>query len=203
MGMTAVLAAIVAYLVGSIPFAVVVSRAMGLPDPRSYGSGNPGTTNVLRSGSKVAAILTLAGDAAKGWVAVWGAMKLGLAAEVVAIVALAAFLGHVFSVWLKFQGGKGVATAAGVLFAIDWRVGLAILGAWLVVVVVTRYSSLGALVASVLAPVAVYYFMGAGPMGLASIAMSAVLLWRHEGNIRKLLRGEESRIGQKQKEATP
>jgi glycerol-3-phosphate acyltransferase PlsY len=203
MGMTAVLAAIVAYLVGSIPFAVVVSRAMGLPDPRSYGSGNPGTTNVLRSGSKVAALLTLAGDAAKGWIAVWGAMKLGLAVEVVAIVALAAFIGHVFSVWLRFQGGKGVATAAGVLFAIDWRVGLATLGAWLAVVVATRYSSLGALVASVLAPVAVYIFLGAGPIWLASLAMSAVLLWRHEGNIRKLLRGEESRIGQKKKEATP
>jgi glycerol-3-phosphate acyltransferase PlsY len=203
MGMTAVLAAIVAYLVGSIPFAVVVSRAMGLPDPRSYGSGNPGTTNVLRSGSKVAALLTLAGDAAKGWIAVWGAMKLGLAVEVVAIVALAAFIGHVFSVWLRFQGGKGVATAAGVLFAVDWRVGLATLGAWLAVVVATRYSSLGALVASVLAPVAVYIFLGAGPIWLASLAMSAVLLWRHEGNIRKLLRGEESRIGQKKKEATP
>jgi glycerol-3-phosphate acyltransferase PlsY len=118
-------------------------------------------------------------------------------------VALAVFLGHVFPVWLKFQGGKGVATAAGVLFALDWRVGLATLGAWLVVVVATRYSSLGALVASVLAPAAVYTFLGAGPIFGASLAMSAVLLWRHEGNIRKLLRGEESRIGQKKKEATP
>ncbi len=195
--MTAVLAAIVAYLVGSIPFAVVVSRAMGLPDPRSYGSGNPGTTNVLRSGSKVAALLTLVGDAAKGWVAVWGAMKLGLAVEVVAVVALAVFLGHVFSVWLRFQGGKGVATAAGVLFALDWRVGLATLGIWLLVVVATRYSSLGALVASAAAPAAVYGFAGPGPIFVASLAMSAVLVWRHEANIRKLLRGEESRIGQK------
>jgi acyl phosphate:glycerol-3-phosphate acyltransferase len=201
--MAAILSAIVAYLVGSIPFAVIVSLAMGLPDPRSYGSGNPGTTNVLRSGSKVAALLTLAGDAAKGWVAVWGAMKLGLDGSVVAIVALAVFLGHVFPVWLKFQGGKGVATAAGVLFALDWRVGLATLGAWLAVVVATRYSSLGALVASVLAPAAVYHFLGAGSIFGASLAMSAVLLWRHEGNIRKLLRGEESRIGQKKKEATP
>lgn len=202
MGMTAVLAAIVAYLVGSIPFAVVVSLAMGLPDPRSYGSGNPGTTNVLRSGSKMAALLTLVGDAAKGWVAVWGAMKLGLSAEVVAVVALAAFLGHVFSVWLRFQGGKGVATAAGVLFALDWRVGLATLATWLVVVVATRYSSLGALVASAVAPAAVWAFLGAGPAFAASLAMSAVLLWRHEANIRKLLRGEESRIGEKKK-ATP
>jgi acyl phosphate:glycerol-3-phosphate acyltransferase len=202
MAMTAVLAAIVAYLVGSIPFAVVVSRAMGLPDPRSYGSGNPGTTNVLRSGSKVAALLTLAGDAAKGWVAVWGAMKLGLAVEVVAIVALAAFLGHVFSLWLKFQGGKGVATAAGVLFAIDWRVGLATLGTWILVVAATRYSSLGALVAAAVAPATVYAFLGAGPILVASLAMSAVLVWRHQANIGKLLRGEESRIGERKK-ATP
>lgn len=199
MGMTAVLAAIIAYLVGSIPFAVVVTRAMGLPDPRSYGSGNPGTTNVLRSGSKVAALLTLVGDAAKGWVAVWGAMKLGLAVEVVAIVALAAFLGHVFSLWLKFQGGKGVATAAGVLLAIDWRVGLATVGTWILVVVATRYSSLGALVAAAVAPVTVYAFLGAGPLFVASLAMSAVLVWRHQANIGKLLRGEESRIGEKKK----
>jgi glycerol-3-phosphate acyltransferase PlsY len=201
MAMTAVLAGIVAYLVGSIPFAVVVSRAMGLPDPRTYGSGNPGTTNVLRSGSKVAALLTLAGDAAKGWVAVWGAMRLGLAVEVVAVVALAAFLGHVFSLWLRFQGGKGVATAAGVLFALDWRVGLATLGAWLVVVAASRYSSLGALVASALAPAAVYAFLGAGPVLVASLAMSAVLVWRHQANIAKLLRGEESRIGERKRSA--
>jgi acyl phosphate:glycerol-3-phosphate acyltransferase len=201
MGMTAVLAGILAYLVGSIPFAVVVSRAMGLPDPRSYGSGNPGTTNVLRSGSKVAALLTLAGDAAKGWVAVWVAMRLGLAVEVVAIVALAVFLGHVFSVWLRFQGGKGVATAAGVLFALDWRVGLATLVIWLVVVAASRYSSLGALVASAVAPAAVFTFLGAGPVFVASLAMCAVLVWRHAANIRKLLRGEESRIGERKRSA--
>jgi glycerol-3-phosphate acyltransferase PlsY len=201
MAMTAILAAIVAYLVGSIPFAVVVSRAMGLPDPRSYGSGNPGTTNVLRSGSKAAALLTLVGDAAKGWVAVWVALRLGLAAEVVAVVALAAFLGHVFSLWLRFQGGKGVATAAGVLLALDWRVGLATLGVWIAVVAATRYSSLGALVASVAAPAAVYAFHGAGPNLAASLAMSALLVWRHEANIGKLLRGEESRIGQKKRAA--
>ena len=201
MAMTAVLAGVLAYLVGSIPFAVVVSRAMGLPDPRSYGSGNPGTTNVLRSGSKVAALLTLAGDAAKGWVAVWAAMRLGLAVEVVAIVALAVFLGHVFSVWLRFQGGKGVATAAGVLFALDWRVGLATLVIWLVVVAASRYSSLGALVASVVAPAAVFTFLGAGPVFVASLAMCAVLVWRHAANIRKLLRGEESRIGERKRSA--
>ncbi|HRA24203.1 MAG TPA: glycerol-3-phosphate 1-O-acyltransferase PlsY, partial [Usitatibacteraceae bacterium] len=135
--MTVLLAAVAAYLVGSIPFAVLVSRAMGLPDPRSFGSGNPGATNVLRSGSKAAAVLTLAGDALKGWVPVWAAWRLGLAPEVVAVVALAAFLGHVFSVWLRFKGGKGVATAAGVVLAIDWRVGLAVLAAWLAVVAAT------------------------------------------------------------------
>ena len=190
-------AAVIAYLAGSIPFAVIVSRAMGLPDPRSFGSGNPGATNVLRSGSKVAAVLTLAGDALKGWAAVWVAVRLGLAQEVVAVVALAAFLGHLFPVWLRFKGGKGVATAAGVLFAMDWRVGVAVVVAWLTVVVVSRYSSLGALVASLFAPVAVYLLRGAGPLLAATCAMCALLVWRHEANIRKLLRGEESRIGEK------
>jgi glycerol-3-phosphate acyltransferase PlsY len=195
--MVPILAAVLAYLVGSIPFAVVVSRAMGLPDPRSFGSGNPGATNVLRSGSKVAALITLAGDALKGWVAVWAALRLGLAAEVVAVVAVAAFLGHVFSVWLRFQGGKGVATAAGVMIALDWRVGLAALLAWLTVAVVSRYSSLASITAALFAPVAVYVLLGAGPSLAAVGAMSAVLVWRHQANIGKLLRGEESRIGGK------
>ena len=195
--MIAFLAAVIAYLVGSIPFAVIVSRAMGLPDPRSFGSGNPGATNVLRTGSKAAAVLTLAGDTLKGWIAVWAAIRLGLSTEVIAIVALAAFLGHVFPVWLRFKGGKGVATAAGVLLAIDWRVGLAALVAWLTVVVVSRYSSLGSITASLFAPVAVYVILGAGPLLAATCVMCAVLVWRHEANIRKLLRGEESRIGEK------
>ena len=190
-------AAVVAYLVGSIPFAVIVSRLMGLPDPRSFGSGNPGATNVLRSGSKAAAILTLAGDALKGWVPVWAAIRLGLAAEVVAVVALAAFLGHVYPVWLRFKGGKGVATAAGVIFAVDWRVGIAVLVVWLTLVVVSRFSSLGSITAALFAPVAVYYLDGAGPVLLATCLMCAILVWRHEANIRKLLRGEESRIGEK------
>jgi glycerol-3-phosphate acyltransferase PlsY len=187
----------VAYLIGSIPFAVIVSRLMGLPDPRSFGSGNPGATNVLRSGSKAAAILTLAGDALKGWVPVWAAIRLGLAAEVVAVVALAAFLGHVYPVWLRFKGGKGVATAAGVIFAVDWRVGIAVLVVWLTLVVVSRFSSLGSITAALFAPVAVYYLDGAGPVLLATCLMCAILVWRHEANIRKLLRGEESRIGEK------
>jgi len=195
--MIALAAAVVAYLIGSIPFAVIVSRLMGLPDPRSFGSGNPGATNVLRSGSKAAAILTLAGDALKGWVPVWAAVRLGLAAEVVAVVALAAFLGHVFPVWLRFKGGKGVATAAGVIFAVDWRVGIAVLVVWLTLVVVSRFSSLGSITAALFAPVAVYYLDGAGPVLLATCLMCAILVWRHEANIRKLLRGEESRIGEK------
>lgn len=195
--MTALLAAVAAYLVGSIPFAVLVSRAMGLPDPRSFGSGNPGATNVLRSGSKAAAILTLAGDALKGWLPVWVAVRLGMDETVVAVVALAAFLGHVFSVWLRFKGGKGVATAAGAILALDWRVGAAALMTWVAVVVATRYSSLGSLVAAIVAPAAVYGWRGAGPLFAATCAMCAVLVWRHEGNIRKLLRGEESRIGDK------
>jgi len=197
MDMTWALAAAAAYLVGSIPFAVVVSRAMRLPDPRSFGSGNPGATNVLRTGSKAAAALTLAGDALKGWVAVWAALRLGLGEGIVAVVALAVFIGHVFPVWLRFKGGKGVATAAGVILALDWRVGAAVLLVWLTVVVVSRYSSLGALVAALFAPVAVYYLQGAGPVLLATVAMCAVLAWRHEGNIRKLARGTESRIGEK------
>jgi glycerol-3-phosphate acyltransferase PlsY len=195
--MIAFLAAAVAYLVGSIPFAVIVSRAMGLPDPRSFGSGNPGATNVLRSGSKVAAILTLAGDALKGWLPVWVASRLNLGEAVVAVVVVAAFLGHVFPVWLRFKGGKGVATAAGAILAADWRVGAAALVAWLGVAVATRYSSLASIVAAIVAPAAVYGWRGVGPLFAATCATCAVLLWRHEGHIRKLLRGEESRIGEK------
>ena len=198
--MQALLFALGAYLIGSVPFAVVVSRLMGLDDPRSYGSGNPGATNVLRSGNKLAALLTLLGDGAKGWFAVWLAMRLDASADVVAVVAIAVFLGHVFSFWLRFQGGKGVATAAGVLFALDWRIGLAVLVAWLTVVVATRYSSLGAIVAALFAPAATCYVLGPDSAFLATLAMSAVLLWRHEANIRKLLRGEERRIGEAKKD---
>ena len=195
--MIAFLAAVIAYLVGSIPFAVIVSRAMGLPDPRSFGSGNPGATHVLRSGSKAAAILTLAGDALKGWLPVWVAIRMDLGDVVVAVVVLAAFLGHVFPVWLRFKGGKGVATAAGAILAADWRVGAAALVAWLGVAVATRYSSLASIVAAIIAPAAAYGWQGFGSLFAATCATCAVLLWRHEGNIRKLLRGEESRIGEK------
>jgi glycerol-3-phosphate acyltransferase PlsY len=198
--MTAFLCALGGYLSGSIPFALLVSRAMRLPDPRTYGSGNIGATNVLRSGNRLAAFLTMAGDAAKGWVAVLVAMALGMPAELVALVGFAAFLGHVFPVWLRFHGGKGVATAAGVLIAFDWRLGLAALAAWIVVVAATRYSSLAAVVAALFAPVAAWLILGAGPMFAAVVAMGVLLLVRHQANIRKLLRGEESRIGDKKKQ---
>lgn len=185
------------YLCGSIPFAILVSRAMGLPDPRTYGSGNIGTTNVLRSGSRIAALLTLVGDTGKGAVAVLVAGAAQVDAITISLVAFCAFLGHVFPVWLRLRGGKGVATAAGVLLALDWRMGLAILAVWLAVVAATRYSSLAALVAAVAAPFVTWYFMGEGPQLLAVLGMGALLVLRHKANIGKLLRGEESRIGEK------
>ena len=199
--MTALLCALGGYLAGSIPFAILASRALKLPDPRTYGSGNIGATNVLRSGNRVAALITLVGDAGKGWAAVLVARAMGVSEEMVALVGFAAFLGHVFPVWLRFKGGKGVATAAGVLIAFDWRVGLAVTIAWVTIVVLTRYSSLGALVSALFAPVAVWYLVGGGPVFLAVVAMSALLIVRHHANIGKLVRGEESRIGEKKKPA--
>lgn len=195
--MTAFLCALGGYLAGSIPFALLVSRAMGLPDPRTYGSGNIGATNVLRSGSRRAALLTLVGDAAKGWAAVLVAASLGLAAGLVALVGFAAFLGHVFPVWLRFRGGKGVATAAGVLIAFDWRLGLGVIGVWLAVAVITRYSSLAAIVAALAAPAIAWWLAGPGPSLYAVAGMALLLLARHRANIAKLARGEESRIGEK------
>lgn len=199
--MTAFLCALGGYLAGSIPFAVIVSRALALPDPRTYGSRNIGATNVLRSGNRVAALLTLVGDLAKGWVAVLAARLLELPVEMIALTGFAAFLGHVFPVWLRFRGGKGVATAAGVLIAFDWRIGLAVLVAWLTVAVVSRYSSLASVTAALFAPVAAWYIAGPGPVLWAVIGMSVLLIARHHGNIAKLLRGEESRIGQKKAES--
>ena len=185
------------YLAGSIPFAVLVSRAMSLPDPRTYGSGNIGTTNVLRSGNRLAALLTLLGDAGKGWAAVLVARILGADGAEMSVVGFSAFIGHVFPAWLHFRGGKGVATAAGVLIALDWRIGVAVIAAWLAVVAASRYSSLAALVAAVLAPAITWYFLETGPVLAAVTAMSVVLVLRHRTNIGKLLRGEESRIGEK------
>ena len=195
--MTALLCALGGYLAGSIPFALLVSRAMRLPDPRTYGSGNIGATNVLRSGSRLAALLTMVGDAAKGWAAVLVARLLGLDDAALAIVGTAAFAGHVFPVWLRFRGGKGVATAAGVLTAFDWRLGLATFAAWLLVVAATRYSSLAAMVAALVAPAAAWWILGPGPMLYAVAAMCVVLIARHHANIAKLARGEESRIGER------
>ena len=191
------------YLFGSLSFAVIVSRVMGLDDPRTYGSQNPGATNVLRSGNKKAALATLLLDAVKGYgpvvlVELWGP-DFGLDDEAVAVVAMAAFVGHLWPVFFRFKGGKGVATAAGVLFAVEPVLGLMVLGTWLTVAFVTRYSSLAALMASVLSPG--YYLFGNDALWQTSAAelltvmvMSLLLLWRHKENIGRLLRGQESKI---------
>ena len=193
--------AVLAYLLGSLSFAVIVCRAMGLDDPRTYGSGNPGATNVLRSGNRRAALATLALDALKGYVAVVLAIvaqpAFGYGAGTVALAGLAAFVGHLWPVFFRFAGGKGVATAAGVLLGLNPLLGAAALLTWLAVAVFTRYSSLAALVTAVAAPVYQALFFGNGPFTAAVAAMGALLIWRHAGNIRKLLAGTESRIGQK------
>jgi glycerol-3-phosphate acyltransferase PlsY len=191
---------IAAYLLGSISFAVVTSKAFGIADPRTYGSGNPGATNVLRSGKKAAAALTLFGDAAKGWLAVFLAMQLGLSNVQIALVALAVFLGHLFPIFLNFKGGKGVATALGVLLALSGWLGLAVLVTWLFMAAVFRYSSLSALVAAIAVPL--YAFMLGLPLEwvLASFVMSLLLIWRHKSNIQNLLAGKESKIGSKKAE---
>ncbi len=197
-----------AYLVGSLSFAVIVSRFMGLSDPRSYGSKNPGATNVLRSGNKAAAVLTLLLDAVKGWLPVacvaWQGPAYGLGDAVLAAVGLAAFLGHLYPVFFRFAGGKGVATAAGVLLGLHWALGLAVLLTWLLVAYFSRYSSLSALVSALAAPL--IYLLGdralwyTDPAVLAMlVVMSALLIWRHRQNIGKLIRGEESKIGSKSK----
>lgn len=192
-----------AYLIGSLSFAVIVSKAMGLPDPHSYGSGNPGATNVLRTGSKKAAILTLIGDAAKGWVAValalWLAPRFGVDGLGIALVAIGAFLGHLYPIFFGFKGGKGVATAAGILIALNPWLGLATLATWIIIAVFFRYSSLAALLAAIFAPIYAFFLFGQHPIVLATIAMSALLIWRHRGNLSKLVAGQESRIGQKAK----
>jgi len=192
---------IVAYLIGSISFAVVMSRAFGISDPRTYGSKNPGATNVLRSGNKKAAIATLIGDAAKGWFAVWLALRLadrfGVDETGIALVAIAVFIGHLWPVFFKFIGGKGVATALGVLIGIHPLLGLAVLVTWLLVAYLSRYSSLAALVAAVCAPVYYGIALGADAILAAIVVMSALLLWRHAGNISNLLAGKESKIGSK------
>ena len=195
--MNALAIIVLAYLLGSLPFAVIVSRAFGLSDPRSYGSGNPGATNVLRSGNKLAALLTLAGDAAKGWLAVWLAQRLGGEDFTVALAGLAAFLGHVFPLFLKFRGGKGVATALGVLAGLSGQIALAAAATWLLVAWLTRYSSLAAIAAALATPLAGWLLLGDIPMVTCVTALAAILIWRHKENIRKLLAGTEGRIGKK------
>ena len=201
-----VLAAVAGYLMGSLSFAVIVSRVMGLSDPRTFGSKNPGATNVLRSGSKLAAIITLLLDAAKGWLPValvngYGA-PYGLAEGTMAMVGLAAFLGHVYPVFFKFAGGKGVATALGVLIGLSGWLGLATAGVWLLMAVVFRYSSLASLTAAVLAPV--IYVLGDGGLwiksnsiALSMTVMALFLLYRHSENINRLIKGTESKLGKK------
>lgn len=190
-----------AYLLGSISFAVLMSKAFGLPDPRTYGSNNPGATNVLRTGKKAAAVLTLLGDAAKGWLAVWLAIRFapqdGNFLLLVALVALAVFIGHVFPVFFRFQGGKGVATALGVLLALNPWLGLAALGTWLVVALGFKLSSLAALAAAVAAPGYALLLGMPQEWALASGVMALLLVWRHKSNIKNLLSGKESRIGKK------
>ena len=195
------IATLLGYLIGSISFAVLDSRLMGLDDPRAYGSGNPGATNVLRSGNKKAAILTLLMDALKGFVPVWLVVAFGepygLGEGSAALVGLAAFLGHLWPVFFGFKGGKGVATGAGLLLGLNPLLGVATLLSWVMVAYFTRYSSLAAIVAAVFAPFYQWLIWGFGPTTMVCAVLAALLVWRHSGNIRKLVDGTESRIGQK------
>lgn len=196
--MTSFVFIVAAYLIGSISFAVVVSWCFRLPDPHTYGSGNPGATNVLRTGKKSAAVLTLLGDAAKGAFALWLAMRLapqfGIGEMTLAAVALAAFLGHLFPLYFRFRGGKGVSTAAGILLALDLRVAGVALLAWLLTVLVLRYSSLASMVGALAATFASFYFLGLGPYSWMVLTMTLLLLWRHRANIDRLMQGTESRV---------
>jgi glycerol-3-phosphate acyltransferase PlsY len=193
--------AVGAYLLGSISFAVVASKLFGIADPRTYGSKNPGATNVLRSGNKKAAIATLIGDAAKGWLAVWLALRyqeqLGVDDAAIALVAIAVFLGHLWPIFFRFVGGKGVATAAGVLLGLNVWLGLATLATWLIVAYAFRYSSLAALAAAVFAPFYYGLLFGVDAILIAVAAMTMLLLFRHSANIANLVAGKESRIGSK------
>ena len=198
--MALLIAAVAAYLVGSVSFAVVVSKAFRLPDPREYGSGNPGATNVLRSGRKAAAALTLLGDCAKGWIAVFAAGQALPEAAVMAsaVAAVAAILGHMYPVFHAFRGGKGVATALGVLLALNWILALGTLVTWITIAVFFRYSSLAALLSALFAVFfALILFNPAHPFFAAVAVIAALLIWRHRSNISKLIAGKESRLGAK------
>ena len=205
--MTALIVALTAYCIGSISFAVIVSRAYGLPDPRSYGSGNPGATNVLRTGGKAAAALTLAGDAAKGWLAVFGARHFSPdnADVAIAVAAVAVSLGHMYSVFLRLKGGKGVATAAGVLLATDPYIAAGAIATWIIIAFFFRMSSLAALVAAAFVPFFSFFLYGMNRLAIEpAIALTVVallLVWRHRANIRNLLAGTEGRIGRRDVEA--
>jgi acyl phosphate:glycerol-3-phosphate acyltransferase len=191
------LVALAAYLLGSISFAIVVSRLMTLPDPRSYGSKNPGATNVLRSGSKAAAVLTLAGDAGKGWLAVWLAWLWAGNPAIAALAGLAVFAGHLFPVYHRFKGGKGVATAAGVLLGFDPWLGVATLVTWAVMVAFFRISSLAALTAALFAPFYAWWLFGLRAIPAATLVIGVLILWRHKENVRRLFAGTEPRLGAK------
>ena len=201
------IAALAAYLIGSLSFAVLVSRTMGLGDPRSYGSGNPGATNVLRSGNKGAALLTLALDALKGFLPVWAVAAFGgpwgLVEGTAALVGVAAFLGHLWPVFFEFKGGKGVATAAGVLMGLNPWLGVATLVTWLMIAYFFRYSSLAALISALFAPFYQLLIWGPGPTAIAAGVMGLLLIWRHSANIQKLLNGTESKLGQKSGSTPP
>jgi acyl phosphate:glycerol-3-phosphate acyltransferase len=188
---------VASYLLGSIAFGIVVSKLFGLPDPRTVGSGNPGATNVLRSGKKSAALLTLLGDIFKGWFPVWLALQSGMLMWVVSWVSVAVFIGHLYPVFYKFKGGKGVATALGILLAISGWLGLAVVATWLIVFFIWRYSSLSALVAAVLAPLYAYFMLPYKDYVWMTLFLSVMLIWRHKSNIQKLLAGTESGFGKK------
>ncbi len=186
---------VVAYLLGSVSSAILVCRLMGLPDPRSQGSNNPGATNVLRIGGRKAAAITLFGDMLKGFLPVLAANLSGVGSATLAAVAMAAFLGHLYPLFFRFQGGKGVATALGVLFGLSWTVGGAVAAIWLFMAYGVRISSLSALVSMALAPLIVWWVLGSSPLVVMSVVMTLLLFWRHRSNIRKLIAGEEGRIG--------
>ena len=193
--MQSALTVLAAYCLGSVSFAIAVSRLMQLPDPRTYGSRNPGATNVLRTGKRAAAALTLAGDAGKGWLAVWLAQL--YAPEAAALAGLAVFLGHLFPLFHRFKGGKGVATAAGVLFGLDVWLGLGSLATWIVIAAFFRYASLASLVAALFAPFFAWYVSLSDDVLFVVASIAALLAWRHKGNIGRLFAGTESRIGAK------
>lgn len=188
---------VAAYLLGSISFGILVSRMFDLPDPRTVGSGNPGATNVLRSGKKMAAAFTLLGDAFKGWFPVWLALQSGMLMWVVSAVGFAVFVGHLYPIYYRFKGGKGVATALGILLALSCWLGLAVLMVWIVVFAIWRYSSLAAIIAALLAPVFAYFLLPYDDYLLLTLAITVFLIWRHRSNIQKLLAGTEAGFGKK------